>query len=177
MGIPKKPKPVKLIIGIIFSNLKIFDQAQKFLIKKFGRIDKESKFFPFDKTDYYTEEMGENLQRKFLSFENFVQPEKIAEAKIFANKLEEKLSRNGKRQINLDPGYLTDSKLVLATTKDYYHRIYLGKGIFAEVTLYFEKGSFRCFDTTYPDYRTLEYISFFNEARRIYLEQIRGRKD
>lgn len=177
------PRPVKLIIGMISADLKIFAKAQKFLIKKFGRIDNESQIFPFDKTNYYCEEMGEDLQRKFLSFKKMISPSHLASIKIFTNALEKKLAigknfkgKNFKRLINIDPGYMTDAKLVLATTKDYSHRIYLGRGIYAEVTLYFKDGSFRYFDYTYPDYRTPEYISFFNEVRKIYLEQIRTHK-
>jgi hypothetical protein len=173
VGAIHRPRPAKLIIGMISADLKIFAEAQKFLKRKFGDVDIESKFFPFDKTDYYDKELGKNLQRKFLSFKNFVRPEQILEIKIFTNKLEKKFSKDSKRKINLDPGYITDSKLVLATTKDYSHRIYLGKGIYAEATLYFKDGSFRYFDWTYPDYRSPEYISFFNEVRRIYLEQVK----
>jgi len=174
MGNTRLPKSAKLIIGIILSDEKVIKQPQRILENKFGKVDVESNLWPFDKTGYYEEEMGENLLRKFLSFENFIRPEQIAKIKNFTNKLEKKLSKNGKRMINLDPGYLTDSKLVLATTKDYSHRIYLGTGIYAEVTLYFKERSFRYFDYTYPDYRSAEYITFFNAVRKIYLEQIKS---
>jgi len=166
-------KPVKLIVGMISNKVELFEKLKTILEKKFGKVDLESDIFPFDKTDYYEEEMGKDLKRKFLSFEKLIRPDRIAEIKIFTNKLEKRFSISDKRQINLDPGYVTDSKLVLATTKNYYHRIYLKKGIFAEVTLYFRKGGFQYFDTTYPDYRTSEYISFFNKVREKYLEQIR----
>ncbi|MCX5656952.1 MAG: DUF4416 family protein, partial [Candidatus Omnitrophica bacterium] len=115
---------------------------------------------------------------KFISFKKSINAERIIKIKLFTNKLEgitcrPKLSG---RKINLDPGYVTDAKLVLATTKDYCHRIYLGGGIFGEVTLGFKEGSFRDFPWTYPDYRKLGYINFFNEVRTIYLKQIKQYK-
>ncbi|MCM8779103.1 MAG: DUF4416 family protein [Candidatus Omnitrophica bacterium] len=168
------PKLGKLILGMIAGEVEFFDKAKYSLEKKFGETDLESNVFAFDKTDYYEKEMGKDLKRKFLSFKKLIKPDKIAEIKIFTRRLEKKFSISGKRQINLDPGYITDAKLVLATTKDYYHRIYLKKGIYAEVNLYFKAGSFHYFDTTYPDYRTPEYIGFFNEVRKIYLEQIKS---
>ncbi|MCM8765583.1 MAG: DUF4416 family protein [Candidatus Omnitrophica bacterium] len=173
MGKIHPVKPVKLISGMIFNQITILDKIKLTLEKKFGEIDWESEIFPFDKTDYYAEEMGRNLKRKFLSFKRLIPPDKIAEIKIFTNGLEKRFSQGGRRQINLDPGYITDSKLVLATTKNYYHRIYLKKGIYGEVTLYFRDRSFHHFEYTYPDYRTQEYINFFNQVRKIYLEQIR----
>ncbi|MGE4357587.1 MAG: DUF4416 family protein, partial [Candidatus Omnitrophota bacterium] len=168
------PRPVKLIMGIIFNKEDIFYRIKDKLEHKFGKIDLESNIFPFDKTNYYEKEMGKDLKRKFLSFKKLIMPDRIAEIKLFTNKLEKIFAPNNKRQINLDPGYITDSKLVLATTKNYFHRIYLKKGIYAEVTLYFREGSFRYFDTTYPDYRTEEYINFFNQVRGLYLRQLKG---
>lgn len=174
MGKIRPVKPVKLITGIIFNQIELLDKIKNVLEKRFGKIDLESELFPFDKTNYYEEEMGKNLKRKFLSFEELIKPDTIAEIKLYTNKLEKRFSIGDKRQINLDPGYITDSKLVLATTKNYYHRIYLKKGIYAEVTLYYKDKSFCYFDTTYPDYRTPEYIEFFNRVRGIYLRQIQG---
>ncbi|MCM8783477.1 MAG: DUF4416 family protein [Candidatus Omnitrophica bacterium] len=173
MGKVYNPKPVKLIMGMISSKIELFDKIKNVLEQKFGKVDLESDIFPFNKTDYYEQEMGKDLKRKFLSFKKLISPDKIARIKIFTNKLEKRFALNDRRQINLDPGYLTDSKLVLATTKNYYHRIYLEKGIYAEVTLYFKKESFCYFETTYPDYRTFPYIDFFNTVRKIYLGEVK----
>ncbi len=114
-----------------------------------------------------------------------IAPTKLAKIKLFTNKLEKRYSppeadppsaeKNGKRLVNIDPGYVTASKLVLATAKDYYHRIYLDKGIFAEVTLYFKCGGFQSFEWTYPDYKTKGYIETFNRIREIYMQQIESK--
>jgi len=167
-----KPHPVKLIIGFIFKDSADCQKSKAILTKAFGRIDFESRLIPFDYTDYYEKEMGVGLQREFVSFQRLILPDKLAQIKILANKLEEKLSPNSRRTINIDPGYLDMAKLLLASTKDYAHRIYLSKGIFAEITLFYKDRSFRPWDWTYPDYRTEEYIQTFNKIRDIYAGQI-----
>lgn len=169
MGKLKSPKPVKLICGMISNDELLFDHASQILSKKFGPIDYKSQLMNFDHTTYYQNEMGNNLERQFVSFTRLIKPHNLPKIKLFTNHLERKFStgkRCAKRKINLDPGYVSKSKLVLATTKNYRHRIYLMKGIYAEVTLYFADGSFRPFEWTYPDYRTSGYIEFFNKVRR-----------
>lgn len=128
----------------------------------------------FDHTDHYQKEMGVNLKRQFISFQRLAKPEWLINLKCFAKRLERKLSvgsTKSKRQINIDPGYISAGKLVLATNKNHQHRIYLGKGIYAEVTLCFTKGCLRPYQWTYPDYRTEQYINVFNKIRNIYLTQ------
>lgn len=174
MGKIKKKKVVKLIVGLIFREEKVYFLVKNILEKKFGRIDFESPNLDFSKyTNYYEEELGKNLKRKFLSFKSLIKPDSIFKIKHFTQKLEKKFSLKEKRTINIDPGYLDFSKLILSTTKDYKHRVYLKDGIYAEVTLYYEKESFRAFDWTYPDYRTSEYIEIFNTIRQIYKEQMK----
>ncbi|MFH1046549.1 MAG: DUF4416 family protein [Candidatus Omnitrophota bacterium] len=175
MAIAQKPELVKLIVGVIFSNEGVLAQAKLKLIRKFGPIDFQSAIMPFVYTDYYEKEMGPGLKRQFLSFCKLVQPEALATIKRSTNRLETALyAKSGpfKRTINLDPGYITAAKLVLATCKDYTHRIYLGKGIFAEVTLQFHNGSFAPWPWTYPDYTTAAYLDICNAIRRIYLKQV-----
>lgn len=168
---------VKLIVGIISKELTLFKRIKSILCSKYENIDLESRIMDFNHTTYYNEEMGENLKRKFLAFEKLIFPEEISNIKQSTNEIESNfLYIEGGRKINLDPGYVSDSKLVLATTKNYSHRIYLKDGIYAEVTLYYKKGSFRSFDWTYPDYRTKEYIDFFNEVRDKYMKQIKSYK-
>ncbi|HAJ56207.1 MAG TPA: DUF4416 domain-containing protein [Candidatus Omnitrophica bacterium] len=173
MGEPTRPLPVKLITGIIANDTALFTQAEKLLTKKFGPADITSTVFEFDLTDYYSKEMGDGLKRKFISFERLIPAERLPECKLAANRLEKKLSSNNdKRDINLDPGYITLSKLVLATTKNFAHRIYAGRGIFQEVTLYFKNNTFCAGRWTYPDYKTDSHIAFFNKVRNKYYEQI-----
>ena len=175
MGKIKEHPPVKLITGMISANVELFDSAQGELSEKFGKIDFESFVLPFDYTNYYEAEIGENLLRKFISFETLIQPNELAEVKVFTNELETQFffPNTMNRQINLDPGYVAAGKMVLATTKDQAHRIYLGKGIFAEITLRFYKKRFQPWEWTYRDYRTQEYIDIFNRIRQIYMNQLR----
>jgi hypothetical protein len=172
VGSTKKPKSVKLICGFIYKEEAVFHQATKILEKRFGRIDFQSEALDFTHTAFYAEEFGCDLKRRFISFKKLIPPETIAQIKIITNKIEKKLSRNSRRRINIDPGYLTQAKLVLATTKDYRHRIYLGQGIYAEITLFFEDKTFKPWEWTYPDYKTDAYIAVFNQIREIYARQI-----
>lgn len=168
-------QPVKLITGMIFSQNEFFFKAKEELAGRYGDVDFESELFPFNYTDYYGQEMGKVLWRKFISFKSLINPEKIIPVKLFTNELEKKFSIPGSlpRRVNIDPGYLTLPKLVLVTTKNFAHRIYLGRGIFAEVTLRYCKGKgFQPWAWTYPDYRSREYLNMFNLLRGIYQEQL-----
>jgi hypothetical protein len=167
--------PVKLIIGFISADEKWFARVEKSLISRFGAIDFQSEILPFDYTDYYAKEMGKDLKRKFIGFKRLIPCQRLPAIKLFTNQLEQRFSKGGKRMINIDPGYLTEAKLVLASTKDFCHRIYLGEGIFAEITLTYTKNSFRPFEWTYPDYGSREYINIFHHLRKIYSQQIRGK--
>ena len=173
MSEAKEHKPVKLIVGMFTNRLELFQETLKVLKKRFGPVDCESPLLPFDKTDYYEEEFGKDLKRKFYSFKKLIKAEDLPKIKIFTNNLEKKLREKRNRSINLDPGYLAPAKLVLATTKDYQHRIYYGKGIYGEVTLRYKRRSFIPWEWTYPDYRTKEYIEIFNHVREIYMKQLR----
>ena len=166
MGKAKKPKKVNLVIGMLAKDKKLFDKAEEFFIKDFGPIDYRSPALLFNYTDYYEKEMGASLKRVFISFKKLISPEKISKIKLLANSVEEKLAKNNKRRINLDPGYVSDAKLILATTKDYFHRIYLTGGIYGEVTLRWRRGGFEPFEWTYPDYQSREYIDIFNTIRK-----------
>jgi hypothetical protein len=161
MGIPKPPLPVRLAIGILAANAELALEAKQKLAERFGAVDLEMQPVPFAHTNYYKDELGESPLRSFLSFEERIERETIAGIKLETNEME----KIWHRQVNLDPGYMTLGQFFLATTKDQRHRIYLGQGIFAEVTLYFENGHFYPFDWTYPDYRSESYINFFEKAR------------
>lgn len=160
---------VKLIVGMIGNRLDLFEEAKRCLVERFGQVDYQSDIIAFDKTNYYDREMGSNLKRKFYSFKKLIYPEELVKIKILTNGLErEFLNESGGRGVNLDPGYLAPGKLVLASTKDYQHRIYLGDGIYGEVTLRFRRGSFWPWEWTYPDYRSTQYIDFFNHVMELY---------
>ena len=164
-----QPQPAKLIMGMLSSVRTLFEEVEILLEKKLGKIDVKSDIIPFDFTDYYKKEMGPNILRRFFSFKNSIDPEEISSIKVWTNELEDTYKRNGKypvhRPVNLDPGYLTRCKLILASTKDFYHRIYLQKGIYAEVTLYYKERQYENLPWTYPDYQTAEYKDFFLRVR------------
>ncbi|MCX5703892.1 MAG: DUF4416 family protein [Candidatus Omnitrophica bacterium] len=171
----RKYPPVKLIIGFIFKKEDSLKEAKAILEKQLGKIDFISPVLTFNHTDYYEKELGRDLKRSFASFKKLIDPANLAKIKITTNKIEKSLSTGTRRAINIDPGYLDLAKLVLASTKDYKHRIYLNKGIFAEVTLFYQDKNFRPWDWTYPDYRTGEYIAIFNQIREIYAQQIKAK--
>ena len=175
MGEIKEHPPVKLITGMIAAHKGLFPSVEASLSGKFGVIDFHSDVMPFGYTDYYIKEMGTDLTRKFIGFEKLIQPEELVEIKLFTNDLEKEFLHpdTHRRRINLDPGYLSAAKLVLASTKDHIHRIHLRDGIYAELTLRMEKKTFRPWPWTYPDYRSEEYIEIFNAIRQAYMEQLR----
>jgi hypothetical protein len=169
---PQKPKPVKFICGFIYSCEDVYLKVKKIMGKKFGNVDYESQIINFDFTNYYYKEMGKPLFRRFVSFKKLRSPADFIKIKLWCIKIEKKFSQQGRRRINIDPGYLNESKLVLTTTKDYSHRIYLGKGIYAEVTLCYKNKDFSDLPTTYPDYRTRLYKDIFLSIREIYRKQL-----
>jgi len=171
MGKRRKPRPVKLICGLIFKEEDSYLKAKESLRRHFGSIDYESKAVDFDYTDYYEKEFGKDLKRSFLSFKKPVPPSKLAEIKIATNRIESRLSREGCRLVNIDPGYLDLAKLILASTKDFSHRIYLRHGIYAETTLIYQDGKFKDLAWTYPDYKTPAYQEIFQEIRNLYSGQ------
>ena len=169
MGKVREVSPAVLVAGITFSENEVLKHTVTSLEDEFGQIEFKSAAFDFDMTDYYTTEMGENLSKIFCAFKNPIEPGVLPDIKLKTNEIELRFARgdedNSLRTVNIDPGYITLSKLVLASTKDYSHRIFIGKGIYAETTLRFLRGSFVPIDTTYPDYRIPLTIDFFNRAR------------
>ena len=172
MGIIKRPCRVKLVTGLLFNDPEKYNTAKKALARIFGRIDFESDSLDFVHTAYYNAEMAPGLKRRFLSFERLCALKNICAVKVKTNALEKRYAKDGRRQINIDPGYLDLAKLVLFSTKDYTHRIYVDKDIYAEVTLFYKDNSFNTWPWTYPDYKSTEYIHIFESMRQIYKEQI-----
>jgi hypothetical protein len=175
VGRIKRQQPVKLIIGFIFKEENTLKKAKGLLRRNFGIIDYESQILDFTHTDYYAKEFGKPLKRQFISFAKLIPPENLSQIKITTNIIEQKLSRQELRSINIDPGYLNMAKLILASTKDYRHRIYLNRGIYAEITLFYQNKSFTAWEWTYPDYKTADYIAIFNHIREIYAQQIKNK--
>jgi len=175
MGKIYKASPVKLFLSLFSQQTKIFPLIEKSLSNKFGPIDFSSDIFDFIHTDYYEKEFGSNLKRKFISFKKLFTPDILWQAKLFTNKLEERFTKDSKRQINLDPGYMTQASLVLASTKNFSHRIYVNKGIYEEITLLYQNKSFKSLPWTYPDYQSPEYLDIFVRIRDTFSAQLKDR--
>ncbi|MBI2934799.1 MAG: DUF4416 family protein [Chloroflexi bacterium] len=174
MGKPGPPGPVKLFAGVLTGRLSILPEVHAALEARLGPVDYSSELIEFDFTDYYQAEMGPGLRRQFLSFDKLVSPDTLAEIKLFSNSLEQQWSEGGKRLVNLDPGYVNAARLVLASTKDFAHRIYIGQGIYAEVTLLFRSRGIETLPWTYPDFRSEAYQKVFQTIRERYLKQLAG---
>ncbi|MEJ5228258.1 DUF4416 family protein [Thermodesulfovibrio sp.] len=170
MGKPAVPKKVLLFVSALYRDKEVYYNSLDSLEKIFGEILIESSPKEWNYSDYYKPEIGSPLFKRFVFFKNLISEAHIADIKLKTNQIEGKYSENCKRKINLDPGYISTAKLVLATTKDYSHRIYLKDGIYGEVTLIFKKNTFCSAINTYRDYEDLENIKLFNLARKIYKE-------
>ncbi len=173
MGTPKPPAPAKLIVGLLAASDALLAQAALALSERFSPIDAASPATDWTVSTYYRDEMGEAIRRQFVSFERLIAAGELAALKRVTNEMEDRWRTASGRQVNIDPGYIAATKLVLASTKDAAHRIYLGEGTYAEVTLLFGNGSFQPYAHTYPDYAAPEAVAFFNGVRATYLQQLR----
>jgi hypothetical protein len=162
-----------LVIPILISTPDLLQDLFRRLEKRFGTIDYTSETIDFTFTDYYLEEMGENIQRMFISFSKLIDPGLLPDIKITTNGIEDFFSVNGTRRINLDPGLLALSRFVLATTKENAHRIPLRQGIYGEITLIYRKNDFQVLPWTYPDYRTEAYRKILREIRDKYKQDLK----
>lgn len=160
-----------LFLAVTFAPDRELAWLQTNVFKYFGRPAMLHGPFAFEYSDYYREEMGPNLEKLFVIFSGAYSVEKSVASKRQAIKVERKFAEQGKRTVNLDPGYLTLAKLVLTTTKNYDHRVYLGRGIFADVQLRFRNGEFISNPWTYPDYKAEGSLAFFKESRN-YLREV-----
>lgn len=180
MGKVHAPLPAKLFVGMLSQDIGLFELCVGRLASAYGPVDMQSDITPWDHSDYYREEMGPDLRRGFFFFERLIDPGALAAVKHFTLHLEEELSRadasGSRRKINLDPGYITEAKVVLATTKDFPHRVYIGESIYAESTLHYSKKSrsFHAVEHTYPDFRSASCRDLFNRAREILRTRLHG---
>ena len=180
MAQPEAFVPVKLVCGVITGDAALYDRVKELLIEAHGPTDLESQAFAFDLTDYYEKEMGPGLSRRFMSFGRLIEPERLPDIKLETNGLEERVraeSGRARRAVNIDPGYLTASALVMATAKDFAHRVPLARGIYAHLELLFTRTDVRLLDWTYPDMRREGCRRFFLDVRAVYLGQLKERRD
>jgi hypothetical protein len=178
MGKVSSPQPVKFFLGLLTSRPDLAAEIEERISLAFGEVDLRSDSFPFNSTDYYEKEMGKPITRRFFSLSDLRPAELLAEMKLKTNELETLFAQAVsavRRPVNLDPGYIEQSKIVLASTKNFYHRILLADGIYAEVTMHYEKGGWQPFPWTFPDFRGGRYNEFFTRLREVYRSQLRNR--
>jgi hypothetical protein len=174
MSTPSAPKPAKLIIGVMMKDEALLAETAADLEDRYGPADRISPWLSFDFTDYYEKEMGGPLKRRLISFQRLIGQEVLPEVKLATNEIEKRLSAGGRRRVNIDPGYLTLERFVLATGKNFTHRIYLGRGIYADLTLLFTGGRFVSLEWTYPDYASDPIRTFLTETRERYRLDLRA---
>ncbi len=174
MSLARPPQPVKLVMSFLCSRERDFASAFSEADRRYGPADLVSEPLPFRFTDYYEREMGRDLWRRMVGFEPLISPEQMVPIKLWANDVETR-NRNeaGGRRVNIDPGYLAGSKFVLVTGKDYSHRLYLGEGIYGEITLRVQQGGFAALPWTYPDYGSQPLLGILDSLRRRYLWQMK----
>jgi hypothetical protein len=176
-----QPEPVKLIVGILAADEDCLARAIQGITCALGAIDLTSQVWPFTQTHYYDQEIGTRILRQFVSLDQLADPGQLARLKHQTNVLEQDMAQAlaypTPRPVNLDPGYIEPSKLVLASTKNFSHRIYIGKNMYAEVTLMVDKGQWRALRYTFPDYRQGDYHGFFEEVRQRLRTQLKALKE
>ena len=177
MAQTRLPDPVLLVVAAFSRHMDLLEEAARQLEDLFSPIDLESVPYAFTQTSYYAASMGTDLKKQFFVFSRLIAPESLADAKLRTNELEQAVAARQvypeSRPLNLDPGILSLGKFMLATTKDQSHRIYLHSGIYAEVTLRFQAGTYEPWTWTYADYRQPEVIAFLNSARDFYRQKLR----
>jgi len=170
MGAIELPRPVLRLAAVFSRHADALHWARRKLVEAWGPICLEGEPYAFTETSYYDRSMGTGLQKQLLAFQTLADPAELADWKLAAGRWEEEYRRSSdateRRPLNIDPGYLTEAKLVLATTKNRDHRIYLRDGIFAEVTLYFRSGRWHGREWTYADYQRPEVHAFLLRCRQ-----------
>ncbi len=177
MSEPQPAEAVKLVASLFSGDGGVLAEAIAALSGQYGRADFISNPVPFDYTDYYAREFGASLIRRFVAFEDLIRPEALADVKLWTNGLEKGLAREGRRRVNIDPGYMAKAHLILATGKGFTHRPYLRDGIYADLTLVFRDRTFHPLPWTYPDYASPEMIGMLIRIRERYLLQLKGAAD
>jgi hypothetical protein len=173
MGIANEPLGVKLFFAIMYQSEFNLDAIIRMIDEKFGPREFEYGPIPFSWSEYYASEMGENLLKVYISYEKMIDRSLLPGIKILTNEIESQYAVANQRRINIDPGYIARDKVVLATTKDFYHRLYLSHGIYGEVTLHYKRGRYRFFSWTYPDYRQPQAYQFFEKSRAKLVKEVR----
>lgn len=173
MSSPQTPLPAKLVIGIFTAHSKIIEKLVAEFASRFGQIDLISRWMNFNFTAYYEPEMGSPLIRRMLAFKPLIAQADLSAIKLATNQIERQYSQQGRRRVNIDPGYLLRERFVLGSGKNFSHRIYIGEGIYADLTLIYRKGCFEKLPWTYPDYSDAGMLRFLEQVRNKYILDIK----
>jgi hypothetical protein len=174
MSTPGTPAPVKPVVSLLLAREDLGPAVINRLAGFFGPPDLAGPWWPFGATDYYTPEMGPDLGRRLVAFLHLADASQLPAWKIFTNQIEADYTLGGRRLVNLDPGYLTKERLVLGTGKNFSHRLYLGQGIFGDLTLLYHQGRFAPLPWSYPDYSQGELPALLELVRKKYLWQLKA---
>ncbi|MBF0466167.1 MAG: DUF4416 family protein [Nitrospirae bacterium] len=164
-----------MFAGLLYAHNTYLEQAEELLTAEFGQISIESDETLWDHSVYYANELGSPIKRRFVFFDNLISTGLIAETKLKTIAIEKALSIDGSRKINIDPGYLTLAKVVLPTTKNRAHRIYLKNGIYAETTLIYLRDNFKPYLFTYTDFTKCETLKLLNKVRKLFKDKLLGK--
>ncbi len=167
------PPKVKLIAAVMATPEFPAAEVMNRLTAEWGAVDLELEWYDFSHSDYYADEFGGSLKKCFFSFESLTDIDSIANVKIRSNRIEDEYAKDNRRAVNIDPGYIADAKLVMPTTKNLSHRIYIGGGLYADQQLIYHGKTFHPMPWTFADYKQPAVIDFFNRARRRYFEQLK----
>ncbi|MFP4070944.1 MAG: DUF4416 family protein [Desulfovibrionales bacterium] len=175
MSVPRTPHPAQLVVSMLSSRWdEVWAGCRALLEERFGPLDYETGLIPFTHTSYYDQELGTPLFRRLLGFSRLVPQETLPDIKLWTNGLEQEYLLQGQRTINLDPGLLTLERLILATGKNFTHRVYLRDGIWADLTLIFQRGGWRTLPWTFSDYADHRLQRHLTAMRKRYDEKIKN---
>jgi hypothetical protein len=168
-----EPAPVLRLCSCLTGNAELLPEVEAALVRVFGEIALRSDPFPFDTSEYYHDEMGDGLERRWFCFQALCGAELLADTRLVTDNIEDAFSTGGKRRVNLDPGYLDFGKLVLASLKQAHDKIYLGRGVLAHTCLRYRAGDFVAPDHSFPDFQDGRFNSFMLRARKLYKSLLR----
>jgi hypothetical protein len=173
MSLPSPPLPAKLVIGALTRHRSLIPQVYEQMKALFGTLDLVSPWYRFEWTRYYEPEMGTGLVRRLAAFGPLIEQEQLASIKEQTNGIERQYTESGKRLLNIDPGYLLAERFVLATGKNHAHRIYIGRQMYADLTLLYRKGDYQALEWTYPDYAHEDIRDFLKKTRNKYMRDLK----
>ncbi len=173
MATPQPPFPVKYFIAVLFRESPFLEEARMLFKEQWGDIDYEGTDHQFDVTGYYEPEMGAPLVRRIMALKRLAEPTLLVSMKLACNGIEQRLSSNGKRTVNYDAGYLDHNKIVFASAKEAGQKLYIDKGIYADLAARYRNGAYRPFEWSFPDFKDNRYGPELNAIRTIYLAQMK----